>query len=80
MTEQALQALELTNVSKAFNGHQVLKALSLTVHYGDFALLLGANGSGKSTLMRICTQLARPDQGSVSLEGRSDGFFSIRDG
>lgn len=39
--------------------------LDLTVHAGEFLVMLGPSGSGKSTLLRLIAGLARPQQGQV---------------
>jgi ABC-type multidrug transport system ATPase subunit len=47
----------------------VLSGVSLTVHAGQVAAVVGANGSGKSTFLRICAGLAGADGGRVELHG-----------
>lgn len=59
------EVLTVKEISKSFGDTGVLSDLSLKMHAGDWALLLGANGSGKSTLLRICAQLLRADSGRV---------------
>ena len=47
--------ISLENISKFYNGNQVLKNVALTVQYNDRIGLIGINGSGKSTLLKIIT-------------------------
>lgn len=49
---------------------QVLKNISLTIHDGDFTVILGASGSGKSTLLNTLSSLERPDSGSIFYDER----------
>jgi len=73
-------------VSKSFRHRVVLQQLDLEAGPGCM-VLLGPNGAGKTTLLRILAGLARPESGSVSLDGttlaehplqyrRAIGFFS----
>lgn len=66
--------LELSNVSKIFNGGTVnekvaLNRLNLKLEEGDFVTVIGGNGAGKSTMMNIVSGAMQPDEGSVILGG-----------
>jgi len=61
--------LQLSGISKAYNGVPALLPTDLVVHKGDVIVLIGASGSGKSTLLRCVNMLAIPDTGTVTLEG-----------
>ena len=68
--------LEVKDISKTFrekDGHlfKALDHVSLTVNKGECVALIGESGSGKSTLARVITHLVKPNQGSVSLNGRN---------
>lgn len=62
--------LEISEVSKSFDGQPVLKGVSLSVAEGEVMALLGPSGSGKTTLLRIIAGLERADAGTVRLDGR----------
>ncbi|MCX8036349.1 MAG: metal ABC transporter ATP-binding protein [Candidatus Sumerlaeia bacterium] len=47
----------------------VLKAVSLSVHAGEFIGVLGPNGAGKSTLLGVIQAVIRPASGSVEVLG-----------
>jgi ribose transport system ATP-binding protein len=70
---QAMTAplLELTGVSKTFDGIQVLHDVTLAVGPGEILGLIGENGSGKSTLIKILSGYHAPDPGArVEVGGR----------
>jgi branched-chain amino acid transport system ATP-binding protein len=63
--------LELTGVSKAFGGLQVIDGLDLHVDEGEIVSVIGPNGAGKTTLFNLITGVYAPDRGEIALAGRS---------
>lgn len=61
--------LKVNNVTKKYNGINVLDDVSMSIKRGQIYGFIGLNGAGKSTLMRIVTGLASPDKGSIELFG-----------
>ncbi|MGB8814675.1 MAG: ABC transporter ATP-binding protein [Paracoccaceae bacterium] len=61
----------LHNVSKSFGPQVALRDLSMVVPDGSFVVLLGPTGAGKTTVLRMVSGLDTPDQGMVSIGGRS---------
>jgi sulfonate transport system ATP-binding protein len=51
--------IELRGVSKSFGAREVLKDLDLTIHAGEFVVVVGRSGGGKSTLLRLVAGLER---------------------
>ena len=49
--------IKVENVSKSFEGKEVLKNLSLELPDKGIYCLLGASGSGKTTLLRLLAGL-----------------------
>jgi len=63
------------NVSKSFDGKNVLKDISLSIENPGIYALVGPNGSGKTTLMRILARLEKTDSGAVKYKTRdSEGY------
>lgn len=65
--------IEVKELTKYYgNGEsrfQVLKNVGLTIHDGEFTVILGASGSGKSTLLNVMSGLERPESGAVVYDG-----------
>lgn len=53
--------ISLENISKFYNGNQVLKNVALTIEDSDRIGLIGINGCGKSTLLKIITGREEPE-------------------
>ena len=58
--------LELANVSKQYDGKNILSDCSYSFHAVGIYGLIGPNGGGKSTFLRICALLESPDQGTIT--------------
>jgi branched-chain amino acid transport system ATP-binding protein len=62
--------LEVTEVSKAFGGVQVIQDLSFAIQPGSVHSIIGPNGAGKTTLLNMLTGIYVPSAGSIRLAGR----------
>lgn len=62
-------AVEVRNLTKVFDGREVLRDCNLTVQSGRIYGLLGANGAGKTTTFKLMTGLLSPTAGSVKIQG-----------
>ena len=65
------EILRLENIHKQFDGLEVLKGVSLTVHQGEVVAILGPSGSGKTTLLRCMNFLETADSGLLTMDGES---------
>lgn len=61
--------IELCNISKTFDGEQILKSINLQIHDEEFITLLGPSGCGKTTTLRIIAGFVEPDEGDVYFLG-----------
>lgn len=61
--------IELNNISKSYNGRNVIDDLSFTFEARKPVVIEGESGIGKTTLIRIITGLEQADAGKVVFEG-----------
>jgi branched-chain amino acid transport system ATP-binding protein len=66
----AIDVLELDQLSVGYDRAPVVRGLTLTVGPGEVVALLGANGAGKTTTLRAISGLLRPAGGVVRLSGQ----------
>ncbi len=55
--------IQLRNITKAFDGREVLKGISMTFEPGKTNLIIGQSGSGKTVLLKCMLGLHQPDSG-----------------
>lgn len=63
-------AIEVTNLTKAYQDKTVVRNLSLSVKNGTVFGLLGANGAGKTTTIECILGTRHADRGMVTILGR----------
>lgn len=65
----------MSTVSKSFKlkdgSFHAVQQVSLEVEAGAVYGIIGASGAGKSTLLRLMNVLERPDEGKVTVDGRT---------
>lgn len=63
--------LAVRRVSKRFGVTRVLSDVDLEIGRNQVVGLVGENGAGKSTLLNILSGIVRPDEGEITLDGRT---------
>ena len=76
----AIAPLEVKDIHKQFDDHEVLKGVSLTAHKGDVISMIGSSGSGKSTFLRCLNLLEVPSSGEIVFHGEPIKFAHRRKG
>ncbi len=70
-TPMGATLLRLQGVSKTFGGLRAVDDIALEVKRGEIFSIIGPNGAGKTTVFNLITGIYKPDQGEISLDGRS---------
>lgn len=76
--------IEIKNLAKSFDGHEVLKDINLTVNKGENVVVLGRSGEGKSVTIKCIVGLIPPDNGTLKVFGEEvkdldeDGLKALR--
>ncbi|ARJ64819.1 ABC transporter [Magnetospirillum sp. ME-1] len=67
--------IRIEGLTKAFDGHQVLRGVDLDIQSGAFVAVVGGSGCGKSVLLNHILGLMQPDGGRVLVADpeRNDG-------
>ena len=79
VAETDVPAVEMREISKAFDSNVVLAGVDFEVAQGEVHALAGGNGAGKSTLMKILQGVYSKDSGLIRINGRDVEFSSIHD-
>jgi simple sugar transport system ATP-binding protein len=74
-----LNAVEMRGIVKRFPGVLANDHVDFDLRQGEVHALLGENGAGKSTLMNVLAGLYKPEEGTISVEGKRVHFGSPRD-
>ena len=70
-----VEELEISHLSKSYNGREIIRDLNLTIQQGEKVLIKGPSGCGKSTL-RMITGEEKADDGTISCRTR-DGAKQV---
>lgn len=65
-----MASLELQNINKVFDKYSAVDNINLSVHDGEFIVLLGPSGCGKSTLLRMIAGLEMPTSGNIIIDNK----------
>lgn len=61
--------IEVKNLRKTYDDHEVLKGISTTISQGEVIAIIGPSGCGKTTFLRSLNLLEEPTDGTILFEG-----------
>nr|WP_198926388.1 spermidine/putrescine ABC transporter ATP-binding protein PotA [Vibrio rumoiensis] len=64
---QGSTVIQLTGISKSFDGKAIIDNLDLNVNHGEFLTILGPSGCGKTTVLRMIAGFETVDSGTILL-------------
>ena len=62
-----MSAIEITNLTKKFNGFIAVDGINLEINEGEIFGLLGPNGAGKTTAISMLATILTPTSGSATV-------------
>ena len=65
--------IDINQVTRSFKNHVAIRNLTLHVRQNEYLALLGPNGAGKTTLVEMIEGLQAPDQGTITIGGKTWG-------
>lgn len=71
--------LQTNNLTRCFNGKEVIKNVNMHIKRGEIYGFLGPNGAGKTTIMKMITNLIKPTSGQIEIFDRvlTDSSYEI---
>ena len=62
--------IEAKNLTKRFGSLMAVDHINAQIRDGSVFGLIGTNGAGKSTFLRMLSGVLKPDEGSVTIDGK----------
>ncbi|PPA70420.1 ABC transporter ATP-binding protein [Jeotgalibacillus proteolyticus] len=69
--------IHVSNVSKSFDHHLVIKDITFSISSGEICCLLGPSGSGKTTLIRLMIGAIPADAGAIHFNESQNPKMSL---
>ena len=68
--------IKADNLTKRFQGVTAVDHIHAEIQDGTVFGLIGTNGAGKSTFLRMAAGILKPDEGTITLDGRRSSRIS----
>lgn len=62
--------LTVEHLTKQFGRLRAVDALSFEVREGEILGVMGPNGAGKTTVFNLLTGVSKPDEGTITFQGK----------
>jgi cystine transport system ATP-binding protein len=66
--------ISIQNLHKSFDSLHVLKGIDIDIGEGKVVVVIGPSGSGKTTFLRCLNVLENPNEGTVTIDGKTLDF------
>ena len=63
--------LEVNNLGISFGGLRAVDGFNVNIEKGQLYGLIGPNGAGKTTIFNMLTGVYKPDDGTITLDGKN---------
>ncbi|MBP6623852.1 MAG: ABC transporter ATP-binding protein [Chitinophagaceae bacterium] len=73
------ESIEFRHVGFAYEGHEILKDINLTIRKGQTLAIVGASGAGKSTLVDLIPRFHDVQTGEILIDGKQIQSIKIED-
>lgn len=70
--------VEFREVGKRYGEKNVISGLNLSIHEGEFFVMVGPSGCGKTTTLKMINALTQPSEGDVYFNGKRIKDYDIR--
>lgn len=74
-----MHLLEIKQLSKSYDGREVVKGVDISVKRGEIVGLLGPNGAGKTTTFYMVVGVIPPNKGKITFDNRDITNLPIHD-
>ncbi|PTM56817.1 ABC transporter ATP-binding protein [Desmospora activa] len=64
--------IEANGITKTLDGRRLFQDYDLCVQEGSFLAITGESGTGKTTLLNMLSLLEKPDDGEISIAGKTN--------
>ena len=66
--------INIINLTKQFDGNNILNNISFNAKEGEIIGLLGSNGAGKTTFLKLLSGLIQPTEGEILVLGKKPWY------